>query len=153
MDNPSVAHDTFVIERIYEASPERVFAAWADPAQKRQWFAEGEDWAVDSFEADFRECGLERSRFRFAGGQELANDTFYHHIVPDRRIVSSYTMTVAGSCISASLTTMELEPVGPKTRLRFTEQVAFFEGADGTERRREGWGVLLDRLTAALSNA
>ena len=29
---------TFVIERTYAASPERVFAAWSDPATKAQWF-------------------------------------------------------------------------------------------------------------------
>jgi uncharacterized protein YndB with AHSA1/START domain len=34
----SVEHATFVIERRYDASPARVFAAWADPAAKRRWF-------------------------------------------------------------------------------------------------------------------
>jgi len=49
-----------------------------------------------------------------------------------------------------SLATLELEPAGDGTRLKFTEQAAFLEGSDGIERRREGWNVLLDRLTTAL---
>jgi uncharacterized protein YndB with AHSA1/START domain len=38
----SVTHGTFVIERSDPVSAERVFAAFADPARKKRWFAEGE---------------------------------------------------------------------------------------------------------------
>jgi uncharacterized protein YndB with AHSA1/START domain len=31
MSGRSVEHATFVVERKYETSPERAFAAWADP--------------------------------------------------------------------------------------------------------------------------
>jgi hypothetical protein len=41
MQERSVAHSTFVIKRIYSASPERVFSAFSDPGKKRCWFAEG----------------------------------------------------------------------------------------------------------------
>ena len=41
-----IVHASFTIERSYAASPARVFAAFADPAQKRRWFAEGEGWEL-----------------------------------------------------------------------------------------------------------
>ena len=41
----STVHSTFVIERTYPASPERVFAAWSDQAAKAQWFGPGEKHA------------------------------------------------------------------------------------------------------------
>ena len=31
MRERSVEHATFVVERTYDASPDRVFAAWSDP--------------------------------------------------------------------------------------------------------------------------
>lgn len=41
MTETPVSHGTFTIERDYDASPARVFAAFANQATKRRWFAEG----------------------------------------------------------------------------------------------------------------
>jgi uncharacterized protein YndB with AHSA1/START domain len=41
MEKLSVTHSTFVIERSYATTPERVFAAFSDPAKKRRWFCGG----------------------------------------------------------------------------------------------------------------
>lgn len=144
--------ETFVIERKYKASPERVFAAWADPVQKRRWFVEGEGWTIDAYETDFREGGFERSRFRFQGGPEMTNETVYHDIVPNRRIISSYGMTLAGARFSVSLATLELEASGAGTLLRYTEQGAYFDGqgAKGVEGREAGCRELFEKLAEEL---
>ena len=148
----SVVHDTFSIERTYPSPPDRVFAAFANQSTKRRWFAEGEDWNVDEFTGDFRVGGRELGRFRFKGGAPIRNDTVYLDIVTDQRIVFAYTMTVADKRISASLATVALARAGDGTRLTFTEQAAFFEGADGPEQRTSGWGTLLTRLAEELRN-
>ncbi len=146
----AATHDSFVIERTYKASPERVFAAWTDPAQKRAWFVEGEGWTILSYEADIRTGGVERSRFRFEDGPEMTNTTFHHVIEPNRRLVASYDMTLAGKPFSVSLSTLELIPDGDGTRLVLTEQAAFFEGADGVANRKRGCEELLGKLAEAL---
>lgn len=150
MSNEPAVFDTFEIVRSYKASPERVFDAWADPVKKRRWFVEGENWAIDSYEVAFREGGYERSRFRFKDGPVITNDTIFHDIVPGRRIVSSYDMTMAGRRFSVSLATLELEPSGSGTRLRYTEQAAFFDDPDGPRLRREGCAELLEKLASEL---
>jgi uncharacterized protein YndB with AHSA1/START domain len=156
MSQRSVSHTTFVIERRLPAPPEKVFAAFADPVKKRRWFAESEGFTVTEYALDFRAGGSERARFRFTPGQALpegtpcANDTVYQDIVPNRRIVFAYTMTVGERRISASLSTFELLPAAEGTDLVFTEQAAFFEGADGEQMRTAGWRSLFDHLAEEL---
>ena len=52
--------------------------------------------------------------------------------------------------ISASLATIELEPTKKGTNLVFTEQAAFFEGADGPKMRKEGWTQPFEALAKEL---
>ena len=106
----TTTHASFVIERRYDAAPSRVFAAWADPVAKRQWFVEGEGWDIQSYELHFREGGTEKSRFRFARGQELfgeetmmGNETVFNEIVPNERIIFTYSMDRNGRRFSVSL--------------------------------------------------
>jgi uncharacterized protein YndB with AHSA1/START domain len=152
MEERSVIHSTFVIERSYPATPERVFTAFADPAKKRRWFVEGDHHNVEQYEMDFRVGGKERARFRFKEGTPLkgmacTNDTSYQEIVPNRRVVFASTMSLGEKCISASLVTVEFLPSETGTDLICTHQGAFFEGADGPEMREGGWRKLLEKLT------
>jgi uncharacterized protein YndB with AHSA1/START domain len=149
-----VSHATFKIERTYSATPDRVFDAFADPAKKRRWFRESQ--AAEDFEMDFRVGGNEQSRSVMGPdtpfpGVSITNRTHYQDIVPGRRIVFAYTMTLGEQRISASLATIEFLPSEKGTDLHFTEQAAFFEGGDGPERRQGGWEYLLARLQAELA--
>lgn len=148
----SVVHNTFCVERTYPSTPKRLFAAFSNQATKRRWFAEGEGWQVDEFTLDFRVGGYEISRFRFRDGPPMRNDTIFLDIVPDQRIVFAYTMTVGARRISVSLATVEIERVDEGARLVYTEQGAFFAGAEMPEGRRSGFSQLLDRLAAELQS-
>jgi uncharacterized protein YndB with AHSA1/START domain len=152
MKERTVTHATFVIERSYPTTPERVFAAFSDPARKRRWFVAGEDPASEEFGMDFRVGGFERKRFKVKIGFTCTNNTVYLDIVPNSRIVFAYTMSAGDQHFSSSQATVELLPAENGTTMIFTEQGAYFEGADGPQMREDGWRLLLDKLANALAN-
>src|ERR1700679_2829375 len=119
MQQPTVNHSTFTLERSFPASPERVFSAFADPAKKIRWYADGRSMEVLEFSMDFRVGGHDRTRYQTAPesplkGVILRYDTHYLEIQPGRRIVIGYTAgrETGGENqpFSASLATFELMP-------------------------------------------
>jgi uncharacterized protein YndB with AHSA1/START domain len=151
MPERSVTHSTFVIERDYPVTPERVFAAFSDPAKKRRWFAEGEEFEIEHYALDFQVGGREEARFRGKNGFTFTNRTLFQDILPHRHIVFAYTMSMGDKRISCSQATVEFLPREKATTLVFTEQAAFFEGADGPKMRQDGWRLLLEALAKELA--
>jgi uncharacterized protein YndB with AHSA1/START domain len=150
-----VTHSTFTVERSYPSPKERVFAAFADPVKKRRWFAEGQRGHIEELTMDFLVGGRERTRSRLAEdspfpGTALTNNTICLDIVPNDRIVMAYTMTLGETRISSSQATVEFLPAKAGTNLIFTEQAAFFPGADGARIREEGWRELFEQLAVEL---
>jgi uncharacterized protein YndB with AHSA1/START domain len=150
MSDLSTHHATFVIERTYAASPARVFNAWADPAAKLRWFGCHNEENNARHELDFRVGGRELLKTGPASGPVHAFDAHYQDIVPGRRIIYSYDLRVDEKRISVSLATVELEPAGSGTRLKFTEHVVFLDGNENAVEREEGTREGFDRLDAAL---
>jgi uncharacterized protein YndB with AHSA1/START domain len=142
MSERSVTHATFAVERTYDASAARVFAAWAQPEAKARWFMQ----PGGEFELEFRVGGREFSRGAPPDGADYTFEARYQDIVPEERIVYVYDMHLADRRISVSLATVELKPAGDGTRLIFTEQGAFLDGLDTPELREQGTGTLLDAL-------
>jgi uncharacterized protein YndB with AHSA1/START domain len=150
MSTAPTQHDTFVIERRLASPPARVFAAFAHQNEKARWFGCVEGWEVAEHTLDFRVGGRELWRGGPPGAIPHRNDTYYHDIVPDERIVWSYAMQVGGRRISVSLATLELSPDGAGTRMRFIEQGVYLDGHDGLAERERGTKDLLDNLERAL---
>lgn len=150
MPKRSVTHATFVIERTYDASRSRVFAAWSDPDSKRKWFAGPPDWVDKGYSLDFRIGGREHSAVGPKGGPVHYYDATYLDIVPNERIIIAYDMHSDDTRISVSLATIELKPAGKGTKLTFTEQGAFLDGYDDAGSREHGTKVLLEALGAFL---
>lgn len=152
MTKRSVTHSTFVVERTYEASPARVFAAFADPEAKRRWFKGPDEWESGEYELDFRIGGRERDSGGPKGGPVHSLEALYWDIVPNERIVTTYDMHMDDVRISVSLATVELKPAGAGTRLVYTEQGAYLDGYDDAGLREQGTAGLLDALGESLKS-
>lgn len=141
-------HSTFTIERTYPQPPSRVFDAWADPAAKARWFHGPDGWHSAGHVLDFRVGGREHVATTGDNGEVHTYDAIYQDIVPNERIIYSYSMDQNDRRMSVSLATVELAPSGRGTTLRFTEQVVFVEHDGGytAEEREHGTRFLLDNL-------
>lgn len=156
MAEPGTVHSTFVIERNYPQAPQRVYAAFAEPARKRRWYAEG-DHEIQEFEMEFRVGGSERFRYRFKAGHpiagsEIANESTYQEIVPEKHIVTTSKMSLNGKVIVVMLATLEFVPADAGTALILTHQAAYLDWPDGPKMLEVGWGTLLDRVANELGS-
>ena len=103
-------NDPIVIEKVYNASIDRVWKAITDRDQMKQWYFD-----IPAFEP---EVGFE---FSFEGGDP--NDKCYTHlckiteVIPNRKL--SYTWRYDGY-EGISIVSFELFAEGDKTRLRLT---------------------------------
>jgi uncharacterized protein YndB with AHSA1/START domain len=150
-----IVHNTFTVERSYPQPPDRVFGAFAQPARKRRWYAEG-DHEIQEFEMEFRVGGSERLRYRFKpghpiAGSEIDNQSVYQDIVPDKRIVMTGRMTLNGKPIQIALVTLEFLPSASGTDLVLTSQGTFIDWPGGDKMIEAGWRGLLGRVDAELA--
>ncbi|MGH2865647.1 MAG: SRPBCC family protein [Solirubrobacteraceae bacterium] len=139
----STTQSTFVIERTYDASPQRVFDAWADPATKARWFGPSDK---PDYSLEFRVGGREHLTVRGPDGATFHLDAVYQDIVPGRRIIHAYDMHRDDVRISVSLAVIEIEAHGAGARLTLTEHGVYLDGHDTAEQREHGTNEMFDAL-------
>ncbi|MFE0017099.1 SRPBCC family protein [Mesorhizobium sp. NPDC059054] len=142
----TVEHKTFVVERELAASPKHAFRFFSEPALKERWTSCHPDWMVLEEQFDFRVGGVEAKRWRTDTGHEQTFFARYLDIMPARRIIYAFDMGFAGERLSASLATVELFAVAARTRMVFTEQIAWLGDAGSLQLRVAGTGDGLDLL-------
>ena len=143
--------DSFTIERTLKSPPARVFHAFANEEAKMKWFGGGAECTQLIREMDFRIGGHEREKGRWVeSGVTSDFHCYYHDIVPNERIVFSYKMLLDDAPISVSINTVEFEPHGTGTKLKFTEQGVFINGFEDGGGREHGSNELMDNLVASV---
>ncbi len=152
----AVTHNTFVIEREYQKSNEAVFAAFADSAKKKRWYAAGGAHDVVSYENDFRAGGREVLVGRMKPGTPIAGAVLtwaqdYADIIEGQRIVGTQTLSMGATLASVAIITIEIAPSEGGCRLVLTHQAVFFEQSDGPQMREFGWRALLDAVEGAIN--
>jgi uncharacterized protein YndB with AHSA1/START domain len=146
----TVAHETFVIERIYNAPIAQTFQAWADPKLKARWFAGSVEALEAGYSLDFRVGGREVNRGGPPGGPVYTFESEFRDIVPEQRIVYTNEMYADATRISVSVATVQFRSDDAKTHLVLTEHGVFLDGHDTVGQREEGTRSLLDSLGVLL---
>ena len=151
MNLSTVAHETFVIERTYDAPVARTFQAWVDPLLKARWFAGSAEALGAGYELDFRVGGREANRGGPPDGPIYTYESEFRDIIPEQRIVYTYEMHADDARISVSVATVQFRQQDATTQLVLTEQGVFLDGHDTVAQREEGTRSLLDSLGTSLS--
>ena len=135
---------TLVIDRVFDAPPERVFAAWTDTAQLAQWYGP-EGMACEVFENDVTPGGRYALVMRSGEGEYHLSGT-YEEIEPPRRLVMTWKWKTGDD---TTRVTIELRPEGDGTHLRVTH--TGFAGAEQASSHNEGWTSSLNDLERYLT--
>jgi uncharacterized protein YndB with AHSA1/START domain len=152
----SVVHASFTITRHWNASPARVFQAFADEQKKKAWFGGGDEWEPLRHSFDFKVGGKEQEAGRFKKtGIVSSFDCVYLDIVEPTshemgRIIYSYVMHLDDRKISASQACIELMPDGSGTKFVLTEYGDYLDGYDDAGSREQGTNFLMDALGKSL---
>ena len=147
-----ITHASFSVERTYPVPPARVFAAFADPDLKAQWFHGPEGWEPTTRTLDFREGGHEVAAGEVPGDWSSRFEATYHVIETDAQIVYSYVMYHRDVRLSVSVATLEFDALdgGTATRLVMTEQGAYFVDGEAQAKDREAGTLGLLELVAGV---
>jgi len=129
------------LKRRFNATPEKVYAAWTDPAQIAQWFGPSQIEYVEA-QADPREGGRYRIYMREKDGDEHDVSGVYRKVVPNQELV--FTWAWKSTPERESLVTILITPDGDGTLLTLTHERFFDEVA--RDNHNKGWAACLDAL-------
>src|SRR6266480_1050821 len=137
------------IRRVIKAPRDRVYAAWTDPAQLKQWFGP-ENVQTRELVADARVGGEFRWDLINSEGEKMTCRGEYRELQPDKKIVFTWQWQDDEDWENhVSIVTVELDDAGGGTELRLThEQLPNEESRDGHTR---GWESALDKLERLFS--
>ena len=137
------------ISRVIEAPRDRVYAAWTDLEQLKQWFGP-ENVKTRELVADARAGGTFRWDIINSEGEEMTMRGEFRELQPDKKIVFSWQWEDDEIWENhTSVVTVELYDRDGGTELRLThEQLPNEESRDGHTR---GWESALDKLERLFS--
>lgn len=132
------------LKRFINAPRDRVYAAWTDAAQMKQWFGP-ENVRTREIVADTRVGGTFRWDLTSPEGEDVTMLGEYRELVPGRKIVFTWQWQDDAEWENhVSIVTVELSDRDGGTELRLIHEKLPSEASRG--RHNEGWSSLLDKL-------
>ena len=143
-----------VLTRLIDASPDKVYRAWTDPALLRQWFAPL-PYTTPVAELDVRPGGATLIVMRSPDGTELPNPGVYLEVVPNRKLVITDAYTEAWQPSQKPFMTVIVTFDAEGGGTRYTARVRHWTVADREMHEKmgfhQGWGQCADQMTALIA--
>ncbi len=146
-DAELAARPSLTLTRRFNAPPEKVYAAWADPQRLVQWFGPGavEEGSVKA-DIDLRVGGRYRISFRANGNYNEVSGV-YREVVPNQKLVFSWAWHSTPE--RESLVTISIRPDGSGSLLVFHH--AQFVDENARDNHQRGWTEFLGKLESYLA--
>jgi uncharacterized protein YndB with AHSA1/START domain len=144
MTTKSADKTSLEIKRFINAPRARVYAAWTDPAQLKQWWGP-KQMRTKSLEFDPRVGGKYRWTLVNEEEEEMTVSGEYLELTPGRRIAFTWKWDDDEAWKNqTSIVTVELSDRDGGTELALAHEKLPSEAS--RDRHDEGWNVVLDRL-------
>jgi uncharacterized protein YndB with AHSA1/START domain len=134
---------TLVIERVFKASPERVFRAWTDPAVLVTWWGP-EGFTTPEFAFDLRTGGAWRTVMRSPDGTPHPVSGIYRAIDPPKRLVITWAWEEDGKRGHETEIEVTFVAIESGTRMRLVQRL--FQSPAVRDRHQDGWTRSFDKL-------
>jgi uncharacterized protein YndB with AHSA1/START domain len=143
------ADGTLVVERVFKASPDRVFQAWTDPEVLIRWWGP-EGHSTPEYALDVREGGAWRTVMRSPGGGAHICSGVYREISPPNRLVMTWAWEQPdGQRGHETVIELTFQRAGEGTRMRLVQSV--FDSRDQRDGHGMGWNSSFDDLEKTLA--
>ena len=133
------------LRRSIPATRDRVFRAWTDPKQLKQWFAVADGYTTPIAEVDLRVGGRYRLGMKPPGDEPLlVVGGVYREVLPSQRLVFTWRWESPNEDEPETLVTVEFIEKGSATEVVLQHEL--FEDAAARDKHGEGWVGCLDHL-------
>ena len=139
----SVADRTLIIERVFKASPEKVYKAWTDPAILVKWWGP-EGVTTPECQMDVRAGGGWRTTMLMNSGESHTVSGVYRELSPPDRLVMSWGWEEEGTRGHETEIEVTFEPVSAGTKMRFVQNV--FQSTEMRDKHAGGWNSSFNDL-------
>ncbi len=140
-----------VLTRIIDATPDKVFRAWTEPALLKQWFAPS-PYSTPIVETDVRPGGASLIIMRSPEGQEFPNPGVYLEVIPNQRLVITDAYTTAWTPSEKPFMTLVLTFENQAGKTKYTARAQHWTIADREAHEKmgfhEGWSICTEQLAA-----
>jgi uncharacterized protein YndB with AHSA1/START domain len=137
---------SLTLKRRLNAAPEKVFAAWTQPAQIVKWF--GPDAGpVKRADIDLRTGGRYAIEFRTEDGEDHHVSGVYREVVPNEKLQFTWAWRTMPE--RESLVTVLIKADGEGSILTLIHEQFYDEPA--RDRHQHGWTGCLDKLERLLA--